>query len=48
MIPKKFTLGAVEWTVEEVEKLNTPTQLGECSLGETKISISNTWAGKTV
>ncbi len=45
---KEFTLGATKWDVEEVDKLNSTTQLGECSLGQSKISISKTWANEKV
>jgi len=45
---KQFTLGATKWTVVEVEKFDSSTQMGECSLGETKISISKTWSNQNV
>jgi hypothetical protein len=44
----KFTLGATEWSVEEVEKFDSTTQLGESSIGETKIRISKTWSNTLV
>lgn len=45
---KEFTLGAVNWTIEETEKFKSTTQLGECSFGQTKITLSKTWDNEKV
>ena len=45
---KEFTLGATKWKVNEVEKFESHTYLGECSIGQTSITISKTWCGQKV
>lgn len=45
---KEFTLGATKWDVKEIDKFKSTTQLGECSIGQTKITLSKTWDNEKV
>ena len=49
MIPKKFTLGAVEWKVSiEDTELSNESCLGTSSLVDTEITIANNYKGKNL
>jgi hypothetical protein len=45
---KEFTLGATKWKVKEVDELISHTDLGECNIAITQITISKNWKGEKV